>query len=71
MAANKRVSGGSSKFGRNKTKCDRYKAEHRRERNKLRIAKKLAKAHDKKAAKLAERAFREAESNAHLAPLKA
>lgn len=39
------------KFGRNKVKCARYRAEGRREKNKLRRQKKVQKMMAKKAAK--------------------
>jgi hypothetical protein len=44
----KRISrghGGSRKIGRNKVKCEQYRREHRREKNKLRRLLKLYKHH--------------------------
>ena len=38
----KRGKSGARKYGRNEVKCKRYKAEHRREKNKLRKLRKLA-----------------------------
>jgi hypothetical protein len=47
----KSSTGGSKKIGRNKIKCAKYKSECRREVNKRRIAKKLARFTEKKIAK--------------------
>jgi hypothetical protein len=43
--------GGTRKYGRNKVKCERYRREHRREKNKLRRL---------------QKAFRNNQSNKHL-----
>ena len=39
----KKVGGGARKYGRNKDKCQRYNAGHRKEKNKIRKWKKLIK----------------------------
>jgi hypothetical protein len=39
---------GARKYGRNERKCQRYKLEHRREKNKLRKLRKIAKRHPNK-----------------------
>ena len=42
MVTHKKGRSGARKYGRNEVKCKRYKSEHRREKNKLRKLKKLA-----------------------------
>tara|TARA_Y100000310_G_scaffold337532_1_gene424798 strand:- start:3572 stop:3733 length:162 start_codon:yes stop_codon:yes gene_type:complete len=41
--------GGAKKYGRNVVKCSRYRAENRRERNKARRARRIAKGFRKNA----------------------
>ena len=51
---------GTKKYGRNKVKCERYRREHRREKNKLRRLRKLVKTHpNDKQLKQAIRKFEE------------
>lgn len=47
----KQTGKGTKKYGRNKVKCAKYRAEGRREKNKARKAKKLQKLMAKKAAR--------------------
>jgi len=59
----KKVGGGARKYGRNKDKCQRYKAGHRREKNKIRKWKKLIKnlSPDNSMRKQLEKLIKEAE----------
>ena len=47
----KAASGGGKKIGRHKTHCARYRSENRREKNKARVARKIAKMLAKKSKK--------------------
>ena len=51
---------GTKQYGKNKAKCDRYKGENRLERNKARIAKKIAHLLELHRQKVARRAGTEA-----------
>jgi len=43
MPAHRSRSGGQRKIGRNKAKCEKYRNEHRREKNKIRKLRKMIK----------------------------